>query len=224
MSAESACTLRQNLGRGAIAQAGISVETGLGLRQNPSVGSSTFTAQFQLQPGDVRALSRHVMRSRESVRAIVGALLVLLALLFGSSFLYQRRLNFYYVHRIGPVTGPPGAALQAMGAPLLLFCGFWLFLMWHHKPLRGFNTRTPISITLSNEGITHQSSSEIQTTWAAVRIEATKNHLFLWVPSNKILIVPRRAFDSDEEFARFCDFARQRCEEQKPLVPPIAQV
>lgn len=166
------------------------------------------------------------MRSPESVRGVVAALLVLLALLSGSLFLYQRRLDYYYVHRIGPVTGPPGAALQAMGVPLLLVCGFWLFLLWHHKPLRGFNTRTPTSIIGSNEEIVHQSgATPIQTNWAAVRkIEATKNHLFLWVPSNKILIVPRRAFDSDEEFARFCDLARRHQEAAKPQTPPIAQV
>lgn len=166
------------------------------------------------------------MRSPESVRGTVTALLVLLALLLAFGFFWQRRLDYYYVHRIGPVTGPPGAALQAMGVPLFLFCGFWLFLMWHHKPLRGFNTRTPISITLSNEGIVHQSgATPIQTNWQAVRkIEATKNHLFLWVPSNKILIVPRRAFDSPNGFARFCDFARRNQEAAKPQTPPIAQV
>jgi uncharacterized membrane protein YdfJ with MMPL/SSD domain len=64
------------------------------LRENRGVNSSTLSARFQLQSGDVRALSRHVMRSPESVRAIVGALLVVLALLLGSLFFYQRRLDY----------------------------------------------------------------------------------------------------------------------------------
>jgi hypothetical protein len=159
--------------------------------------------------------------------------------LFGSRFSHRgfkpafrrqtRTIGYYYVHRIGPVTGPPGAALQAIGVPFLLVCGFWLFMLWHHKPLRGFNTRTPISIILSNEGIAHQSGdAQIQTPWSAIRkVEATQGHLFLWAPANRIFIVPRRAFDSDEGFVQFRDFARRYQEaagRSEPESPPIARV
>lgn len=87
----------------------------------------------------------------------------------------------------------------------------------------------PSTVTLSDQDFRVEFGSTSTTTrWDGVpRVENTPTHLFLFIQPKDGFIVPRRAFDSDEEFARFCDLARRHQEAARPLAPqppPIAQV
>ena len=66
--------------------------------------------------------------------------------------------------------------------------------------------------------------SETKIRWSAVeRVEVTSEHLFIYVGATSAVAVPRRAFSSDEAWARFADVARRLHVQalQSPAPPPM---
>jgi hypothetical protein len=66
-------------------------------------------------------------------------------------------------------------------------------------------------LTVTPEALTQESEQGTgRILWAEVdRIEATKDHAFIYSSGNTSLIVPRRAFADKDEFAHFVSTAKR---------------
>ena len=203
------------------------------LRENRSVNSS-LAAHFQLEAADVQAFQRYASGDKGKQLSPVQTLLALLAGVVIMGFF------FYLTLPKSPATRPIRAASNAgsplfsvlsLFLPMLLFTGFWLFLISASKKA---NKKSPIlqhpsTVTLSNEELRVEfASTAVTNRWTGVsRVENTATHLFLFTQPADGFIVPRRAFNNDEEFEQFCGFARQKSEAARPPAPetpPIARV
>lgn len=112
--------------------------------------------------------------------------------------------------------------------PMIAFGIICVFALQNNKKahLASPMFQHPSTVTLSPNGVRSDDGPETATVrWEGIsRVANTSQHLFIFAQPKRALIVPRRAFDSDEEFARFADFARAQCEAAKPQTPPIAEV
>ena len=122
----------------------------------------------------------------------------------------------------------PLMSLASLFLPMLLLFGFWLFVLSANNKTqqKAPMLQHPSTVTLSGEEFRVSfGTTTVINGWQGVpRVENTATHMFLFTQPKDGYIVPRRAFASDEEFARFCDFARAHCEVAKPVTPPIAGV
>ncbi len=203
------------------------------LRENRGVNPS-LTAHFQLEGSDVQAFQRYASGDKGKQLSPMQTLLALFAGVVIMGFFFYLSLPKSPATR--PIRATPSASsplfsVLSLFLPMLFFVGFWLFLISAGKKS---NKKSPIlqhpsTFTLSNEELRVEfDSTTVTNRWAGVsRVENTAIHLFLFTQPADGFIVPRRAFNSDDEFVRFCEFAHQKSEAAKPLAPetpPIARV
>lgn len=196
--------------------------------------NSSLTAHFQLEAADVGAFQRYTNGDKGKQLSPVQTLLALfVGMVIMGLFFYLTLSKSATTRplRAAPSASSPLFSVLSLFLPMLLFAGFWLFLITASKKA---NKKSPIlqhpsTVTLSNEELRVEfASTAVTNRWAGVsRVENTPSHLFLFTQPADGFIVPRRAFNSDEEFEQFCGFARQKSEAAKPpapQMPPIAQV
>lgn len=167
----------------------------------------TAEPEYALDASDIAYARRH-LRDHGSIPDALS----LLALLF---FLLAAVLLFYGWHAYEEQR--PFTLLVMLAAGFFLCFSFAMSLLtarivmtW--KPPRVCKPPYRIShrLALRFEGLTETSSSG-QTTyyWTAIdRIDATATHAFFYTRPDTVVVVPRRAFDSDEAFDLFVDRAR----------------
>ncbi len=118
------------------------------------------------------------------------------------------------------------ASILGLVLPLIVFGAFWTFLIVNQKraqkAMPAWNE--PSTITLDETSVTQQAgafSNRIE--WRGFqKVVATGDHLCLFTTDNDGFVVPRRAFDCDDAWQRYVNFARQHWQKTQPAIPPIA--
>jgi len=212
----------------------VSVETPCRLGENRGVTSSPLTAHFQLEQADVDAFGNFLTLggkvSGSKTQLIIRTLLILFGALLAFGIFFRSQLPpprpSYYSRPAS--RGSNWLLLAPTVGPLLMVPIFYIIIVASNKKARQKLPilTNPSTVTLSEEGFRVEfGPTNNFTRWDGVpRIESTLKHLFLFTLPRDGYIVPHRAFDSDEAFARFSDFARAQCQAAKPQTPPIAQV
>lgn len=180
-------------------------------------------ARFQMNYRDLREkLKLAAMHSETRLNNTVHPL-ALAALIFAPAYALWAPI-------LSPVLRAPGAwrwpGVLNMLVPQLIFA-LSLFYMagmlfkLRQKQRDFFESN---SITLDTNGATrHTEDSANSVKWRGIRrVVATDEYLGLFVGAGEGFIVPRRAFNSDDDWQRFVNFARQQWQHTQPDVPPIA--
>ncbi len=193
------------------------------------MNSPTLTAQFQLENADLNAFKRFLdgNKSGASILQKVKVPLILLLVILGATVFFKTQLPPVPSVPVRPV--PQTSLWLSTILPVGLVIVFWGFIFTNNRARRNAPILVnPSTVTLSDEDFRVEFGvTAISTQWKGVpRVEQTQTHVFLFTEARDGFIVPHRAFDSDEEFQQFCDFARhhqQAAQPNPPEPPPIAR-
>lgn len=139
-------------------------------------------------------------------------------------------------------TNAPGAATGSFGGPTstngllllgpvlilvgLIFMGFYWWALTVNKRA---NARRPSFIHTSTMRLdetgmmNHCDAFIFNVEWRGFTlVAASDGHLGLFTSATEGYMVPRRAFDSDDDWQRFVNFAREHWQQTQPAIPPIA--
>jgi len=161
------------------------------------------TLTYTLERGDHLALALHTVRTdflqlrRTQINRVILAFALALWMIF--------------LARVFGFSGIVSVALLSAGMGVL---GYWLYPRLVEASVRqqttAFYNRSPKAraeqtLTLTKSELTGRSSkSEVRFDLSAVqKLEQTPTHLFVMLSENNVVIVPKRAFSSAEEQARF---------------------
>ena len=195
-------------------------------------GVNSLVAQFQLQYDDWKAFGRFANgnKSGAATPRIIRTLFVLFSLLLIAGVVFRASLPPARPISYAPTSSGASSwsTLLALVLPVVIFGVIYALALQTNKKARIESPifRHPNTVTLATSDIRSECGPTTTTVrWQGIsRVANTPQHLFIFTQPKNAFIVPRRAFDSDEEFARFADFARAHCEAAKPQTPPIAEV
>ena len=171
--------------------------------------------EYELTPEDLTAFRQHTLQRRPSARikwsrfAIVFLGLVIVAG-FHLSTAGPSEKPFLYGFVIGVVIGFVFGVFAVM-----VYGGAAAAKAQRTQPETAFKGRR--RLILGPEGVTQTYVSGRSTNfWASIdAIEATANHIFLYLDARTAYLVPRRAFSCDEAFAKFVKTAQDYLEAAK---------
>lgn len=170
---------------------------------NLNIQTEPITLTYTLEREDHLALALHTVRTdflqlrRTQINRIVLAFALALWMIF--------------LARVFGFSGIASVALLSAGMGAL---GYWLYPRLVEASVKqqttAFYNRSPRArgeqtLTLTNTELTgHSSKSEVRFNLSAVsKLEQTPTHLFVMLSENNMVIVPKRAFSSADEQARF---------------------
>jgi len=197
------------------------------LGENGGVNSPPLSVEFQMTRDDLRApMNKGTVKPATPIGRIIPILFGVIMLL---AFALQPILLLRHPrHRYAASQQAPWESVAGLVIPLLFFACFWFFIMRfsQNKSAALPRLNQPTEVSLGEDSLVNLCGDYLYSVkWPSVeRIEVGKTHLLVWTEALEAVVVPRRAFDSDEAFTRFADFARAQCEAAKPLTPPIAEV
>lgn len=116
----------------------------------------------------------------------------------------------------------------ALLLPFVIFTVFYLVILNSNKKAQRARPafQNPSTIALDARAMTQNygAFTNIVEWRGFTQVIASEEHLGLFTSATDGYVVPRRAFESDEQWQRFVTFARQQWEKTRPVVPPIANV
>ena len=180
-------------------------------------------ARFQLNALDLSALRKIAALHRDTRLNNAINPLVLLALLVSTAYALFAPI-FDPTLRAPATTQWPGVLYFV--APFVVFDAALIYILVvisrARKEQRKFSE--PNHVTLDRNGVTRHTENSAHTVqWRGIkRVAATDNHLCLLSGASAGFVVPRRAFESDDEWQRFINFARDHWEQTRPVPAPIA--
>ena len=154
--------------------------------------------------------------------------LTFVACLFGAliPFLLNPNRGQFISDITGLFTRFDWMAFLGLALPLGVFGAFWIFIIISQRKARLTNPafNEPSTIALDRQAMS-QSAGTLSTRveWRGMeKVTATNDHLCFFVSDNNGFVVPRRAFDNDDDWHSYVDFARQQWQNAQPVKPPIA--
>lgn len=182
---------------------------------------------FQLTLDDWNAFERAVKGRSFSGYLILPLALILVTARFLTDRDFQRQWHLLQLRfRFGTWSSLIAPTLWLV-LPFVLALVFYLALLVFNRRKMAKQPMfvAPITMRLNEEGIEGTGAVGRDTIfWKAVhKIIETPTHLFVLNSPQGGFIIPKRAFASEEEAARFIGFARENYQSAQPQVPPISQ-
>jgi hypothetical protein len=158
---------------------------------------------YQLEPADT--LAAYSRRFRAGGRLAVALTFGFLALLALSTWAHARDSHI-------PFLAGLGLALLNFLIPAAVFVlALWAANRWVRRQTVRLNRAEFCrhTITLADDALVEQTDhNESRTRWSAVhRVEATADHILIYLTPALVHTIPRRAFSTEAEMRRFVDRA-----------------
>ena len=180
-------------------------------------------ARFQLNDQDLREKMKLAAMHTETRHNNAVNPLALLTLIFAPAYALWAPLLIPSLR--APSAAPLTVILNVL-VPQFIFAMvlFYLALVVFKARQKQRAFSEPNRVTLDTNGatqyITHRATS-VQ--WRGIRrVVATNDTLGLLFGAGEGFIVPRRAFDSDDDWQRYVGFAQQHWQKTQSVLPPIA--
>ena len=198
----------------------------------PPLDAAALEARYQLTDEDNKAFQTLA----KGVNSGVAPKLQLL--MFGALILFALGTSFYgtVVAKVKPRPAPnlagsswmgsPWASVLGMLIPIVVVGVFWLVIV---RVGKAEQSKSTAFVEESIMRLDRVSATNICgpytniTQWhGLVCVASSETHIAFLTNVNSGYIVPRRAFNDDQSWQRFVDFAREQWQQSQPTVPPIA--
>ena len=180
-------------------------------------------ARFQLNYQDLRAKIKLATLHRDTRPTNAINPLVFMVFIFLPGYILWAPLLVPSLRASGVAHWPGVLHLivpQLVFAATLLYMALFMFKLRHVQ--RKFSE--PNRVTLDEYSATrHTTNSANVVQWPGIRrVVTTDDYLGFFTGAGECFIVPRRAFESNEDWQRFVTFAREQWQRAQPTIAPIA--
>ncbi len=194
-----------------------------------TTGEKPLEARFQLTTADSRAFAAIAQGRTDTSKSgnLKRNLIMLLTVAVISGLMFKFLPNTAAPRPVNAANAPmTWQSVASLLAPMLLFLGFWGFLFYAQKKARAAAPawNEPSVVSLDKNGVTQRAGAVTNNIeWRGIhRVLASSDHVGLFTSKDDGLVVPRRAFDADEDWHNYVNFAREHWQKAQPIVPPIA--
>ena len=195
-----------------------------------SLDATPLEARFQLTADDSKAFQTlGKAAGGNAAQRLLRSMLALFVLLLVASLVFSSELNRRPTRAASAPTGSSWMSVLGLLIPVVIFAVFWFFITQASKKeaAKSVGFVEPTTMRLDAGGTTHVCGAYTNITqWRGIeRIASNETHIAFFHDANQGYLVPRRAFESDQSWQRFVDFARERWEASRPIAspaPPIA--